>query len=303
MRADGSEEEPADFSARAVEKMSLERLGKGRRKKKKLATTDKEEGDDKTTAGGIAQASSNPVEAADDSSPPITKARVMWMGLENVHDGDGRVPLCCKPSKEMRSLGITDVISRSHLVYEEEDHLHIRFTTKGLLYKPSVERIRKALPKILPRMPCQDDDDAEDGDLAQVEPDQGYNHAGIYVGGNDVPGTAGDQDRWDATFEEVGGFRWSADPEPEEPEPPTFEVVGLRRARGQVFCIVRTCQGDKQQDHPLEIVRRRIYDSVMENVKSQVPFMMQWPRLRDSSLILDPTIILANALHYEKVMR
>lgn len=307
IREDGREEEPADFATRAVERRGLESLGKGRKKKKT-----KEEGE--KDAGSSAKPASQRAEAADappgadsaNSSLPITKVRLLWMGLENSRTGEGHVPVCCKASKPMRSLEIEDVISRCHIVYEEEDLHHIRFKVNDALHKNSIERIIKALPKVMPSAEEEEDGVDKDGEVVKVAPRQGYNHAGVYIGANDLSLPSRDEDqrgREEATAEEVCGYQWSADPEPEEPDPPTFTVVGLRRGGGQVYCVVQTSHGDQQQDHTLEAVRRRIYYSVMDDVKVQLPFMMQWPRFRWSTLILDPTIIRANALHYEKVIR
>lgn len=190
-------------------------------------------------------------------------------------------------------------------MYEEQDLHHIRFRVNGVLHKHSIDRITQALPKVLPSAPLkeEEEDGAQAGELLEVAPRQGYNHAGVFVGGNDLPSSEGEQRRFKATAEEVCGFQWSADPEPEEPDTPTFKVVGLRRDGDQTYCVVQTSHGDRQQDHPLDIVRRRIFYSFMDDAKDRLPFMMEWPRFRRSSLILDPTIVLGNTLHYEKVMR
>ena len=304
IREDGGEEVPADFTTRTIERRGLESLGKGQKKKRKTEEKDEGAPECEKDAGSSAKPADRRADAADEAPgarPPITKVRVVWLGLKNSREGEGQVPFYCKASKGMAYLEVDDVISRRHIVYEEEDLHQIKFKNNGALHKLSLDRITKALPTVMPSVPSQEQE-KDVGEVVEVAPRQGYNHAGVYVGTNDLPSS--DEDgREEATFKEVCGYQWSADPEPEEPEAPTFTVEALRRVGGQVYCVVRTSQGETQQDHTLESVRRRIFYSIMDDIRGQLPFMMQWPRFRRSSLILDPTIILANALYYEKVMR
>ena len=293
---DGSEVEPTDLGMHVLKRRGLEAMGKGKRRKsdgdKKgsaLPTVDttmshKDGGGDDKTVG-------------DDTEPAVVKARVRWLAADQGGSGG---QLVCNGLLPMKSLEVNDIISREHILYEQQEPQDIKWTVNGRLHAPSLKKILQALPKGLSTssFPGQQQ-------VCTVGPAQdatGYNHAGVHVGTNDPVSGEVEQRRWQATLDEVVGFKWSLPREAEDPDPPVHEVVGLRRAHSKIFATVETTQGDHQHDHTLESIRRRIFYLVVgERVGIPLPLMMQWRMLRHSILILDTQIIAANAKYYERV--
>lgn len=297
IRADGSEVTPVDLTAHVLKRRGLEAMGKGRKRHKS-------DGDKKGRAAptvdntvSLEDCGGDDKTEGDAAGPAVVKARVRWLAAEQ--GGRGGQPVC-NGLLPMRSLEVADVISREHILYEQQAPEDIRWTVKERLYAPSLRKIRDALPKGL--APSSFPGQQQVCAVGPAQDDTGYNHAGVYVGTNDPPMGEEEQQRWHATLDEVAGFNWSLPREVEDPDPPVFEVVGLRRADGKIFATVETSQGDTQHDHTLESIRRRIFNHVVaERVGILLPLMMQWRMLRRSILILDPHIIAGNAKYYERI--
>ena len=226
----------------------------------------------------------------------VVKARVVWYGQNTVGGGAS-----CDVTMPMHSLEIEDDVSRMYMVYEETDINDIGFNQDFRLKKRSRDRIEGYVP-LLSSMPVQSG--ASQHWQAAEHQQSGYNHGGSYVGNDQAPVGQEEECRWASTLEEVGGFEWTAPKEAEDLSPPGFRVVGIRRAFQKVFAIVHTTQGDSQHDHPLTLLRRRIFFSVVaDHVKHRLPYMMGWEMMEHSSLILSNDIILANARFYETIVR
>lgn len=300
-REDGSEEVPMDLDLHVLKRRGLEALSKGRKRKRQKKADGGKKADECGASMGD-KALQEGTEGEDevevgDIRGPVVKAEIRWLGGARGDD-----TLRCAGALSMHPLDVTDTISRIHFLYEQREPHDIKWTTGSLrrLYKPSLNKILACLPKGLTAR--RDPGNQQEQVRAPAEVTPGYNHAGVHVGTNEPACGEEDEERWRATSEEVVGFKWKIQSEPEDPDPPEHMVVGLRRASGKIFAVVETDQGDRQQDHTLESIRRRIFNRlVAEPSVTPLPLMMQWRKLRHSILILDTTLIAENAKYFERV--
>lgn len=300
IREDGSEEVPLDLTLHSLKRQGLDAMGKGRKKKK---SDDGKDGacPPPSPKGTQVGQRGEPMEVDSNGAGPVIKARVRWLGSKNPRARD---QLACMGRLPMVPLEVTDTISREYILYEQRKPQDIKWTIKRVLYAHSLRGIIDHLPKGLTSSTFTGQQQGQEGGPTVVT--MGYNHAGVHVGTN-LPALGEEEEkRWRATQEEVCGFKWSLPPQGDDPAPPVYEVVGLRRdSNGLMFGVVETSDGDYQLDHRLPVLRKRMFEHAMnalrDHTKASLPLMMQWRKIRSSTLILDPYIIAANATYYEMV--
>lgn len=129
-----------------------------------------------------------------------------------------------------------------------------------------------------------------------------HNHAGVYIGANEPP-TEAESSMWLASKGEVEGFEWKDDPSADDPDPPTYSVVGMRRSLGQLYAIVRSSHQDEQQDHSMQEIREKVFTSRVEHGIRRLPLMLQWRSFMGARLQLDHELIRSNAEYYQDVVR
>lgn len=303
IREGGKEEKAKDHSIHGLQQ-KLEAKGKGRKRKK--ADGDKKGGSCAAPPLGIKVGQGDggkegdPAEVDGKEAGPVIKARVAWVANEYDKKLQCRLQLpmvriCPRGSQD----GLSDIISREYFLYEEPAPHVIKWNGTRKMHQHSVKKLRDYLPKDLPTI-VQGQGQGQVRDPAQLA--LGFNHAGVYVGTHEAPVGGKDKELFDATRDEILGFKWKIQ-EVEDPNATEYEVVALRRASGKLFAVVKTMDGDVQHDHILETIHYRIFKHGLgEGFTIRLPLMMQWPKFSRSILILDPQVVRANAQYYERIV-
>jgi hypothetical protein len=217
----------------------------------------------------------------------------------------------------MHELGISDDVPRSMIFYEEQAPGAVKRKVDGHLYKPSLQRITAAAPKVVSdsvRSRGRGQDDAQDLPDTNTTSTQDLpapirahtNHAGFYV--DNLPAQPAEQEQWRATLEEVCGFTWKQDDQLGADPPLLYEVTAIRRWNGRLWAVVKTSNGDMQHDHLLSDVRRRMFAERVEKVhRSQgfagpLPLMLSWEAFFESTLAMDVDLVATNLGYYRRRM-
>lgn len=266
--ADGAEEEPPDHAALVLQEASSTK----KRTKGQAARHD-----DSKQAG-----------------PRTVMAKVMWYG--SIKAGE----LSCLEDGPMVALNITDVITRTDILYEQWDPKDVKFKDSRELYLSSLNKIKGVMPRAYVRP------SSEQGHRTVVEADPAphstYNHAGILIRPNEGPSPA-ERAMWEEALSEVKGFKWVGRRAAEDPEPPTYQVGNIRRQGGEMFAIVTTSDYGIQHDHRLIDVRRRMFRALVGDRVESLPFNLQWEQLKRSRLTIDLGAVYENAAFYQDIKR
>lgn len=144
----------------------------------------------------------------------------------------------------------------------------------------------------------------EDGQPVASDRDRAENHAGVIIGANQPP-QLHELALWSAARDEVMNFEWRAQPDPDEPDPPTYRVTGIRRSANTLFAIVHSNHHDRQEDHLMGEIREKVFYSRVEvglRVKN-VPLMLRWSSFSCANLSINHDMLRANLKHYNDIVR
>lgn len=228
----------------------------------------------------------------------IDRVVVQWWG--NPEAGPGTVN--CKLTGVMRALDVRDEVPRSAIFYQEPEPGKIRMRQNGLLWVTSLDGIAKSAPPAVNLSLGRTDNGCQVGKAASGGGVGKTNHAGFYI--DNQPPMPHEELCWQTTLKEVKGFVWKGLSNVTDGDPPTYQVVDIRRWNGTLWGIVDTSNGDRQEDHMLDTIRKMIFDARVASVSrrkgfvGKTPLMLSWSSFQNSSLALDFDLIAANLDHY-----
>lgn len=260
----------------------LEKGGGGRKKKKAKNKGGDEEKDED---GGDGDADDEEEEEGEDGEE---------MSASNVHvevtffgGRDSKRRIICKPDFPMdKDLGVTDVVPRSRIFFEEREYGCVKFRKNGYIFKPTLDKINQLAPA----------GKREEDDVEYV------NHAGERIGANEGPSRE-EMPLWEAQASELRGWTYSID-HASDGSKTDYQVADIRRCDGRMFVTVRSSGGWEQADHELDDVREMRYltvtQSAYEQVEARPPLMLQWGMLRKSHFAVDFEMLEENMKCYVK---
>jgi len=139
----------------------------------------------------------------------------------------------CRLDGPIEEMGVTDVVPRYMIFYEEPSAGSVRVKLDGHLYKRGFDQIMAWAPLIVSKTlaACGDEETtrAEEGagDNEGTSMKAHHNHAGFYV--KNQPPQASEMEQWRQTLKEVIGYRWKEEDWLRLDLTVWFEVTDIRR--------------------------------------------------------------------------